>query len=316
MQLKLLILALTLTSTALASDIEFKAPQSFPEGLTYNPQRKEFYVTSLRQGVVGRVTQNGKYSVLNSKMKKDLDLVSLIGANYDAPRNRLLVCVSDPGVGAKTNPSTQKKLARLLVLNPVNGSILKKIELHSLYAGDHFCNDMAVDHTGNIFVTDSFSPVIYKIDNQYQASVFATDDRFKGEGFNLNGIVVHPDGYLIVSKYNDGTLFKVNLKNPKEVHSIMLEKNLPGADGLILTPAQELIVIQNTDQNKVRNLKSEDSFLSAKVTATFDPGTDFPTTGTFMDGKYYVLMSHIAKLFAGDPSAAKQATFKIKEIKF
>ena len=41
-------------------------------------------------------------------------LLSAVGMHADPDRNRLLVCVSDPGVSMVTSPKTQKKIARLV----------------------------------------------------------------------------------------------------------------------------------------------------------------------------------------------------------
>ena len=49
--------------------------------------------------------------------------------------------------------------------------------------------------------------------------MFATNDLFKGKGFGLNGIVHHKDGYLLIVKMDDGTLLKVDEKDPRRSRS-------------------------------------------------------------------------------------------------
>jgi hypothetical protein len=51
-------------------------------------------------------------------------------------------------------------------------------------------NDLTFDTAGNIYITDSFSPVIYKVDTDYKVSILIQDPAFAGEGFNLNRIEV------------------------------------------------------------------------------------------------------------------------------
>ena len=69
----------------------------------------------------------------------------------------------------KTSPKTQKKIARLLAFDLATGKKQHAVELDKLVEGQHFCNDMTIDGDGNVFVTDSFSPVIYRVDPKYKA---------------------------------------------------------------------------------------------------------------------------------------------------
>src|SRR5882757_1790347 len=82
--------------------IEFKAPTAYPEGIAFNPKTNEFFVSSMRHGTVGAVKADGTYR----EFAKDPLLVSAVGMHADPERNRLLVCVSDPGVSLKTSPKT------------------------------------------------------------------------------------------------------------------------------------------------------------------------------------------------------------------
>jgi hypothetical protein len=140
-------------------------------------------------------------------------------------------------------------------------------------------------------------------------------DSFKGADFNLNGIVYLKDGYLLVDKSSDGSLWKISTKDPKKLSEVKLPEKLPNADGLVLTPAGELLVIQNREARVVR-LKSTDGWKTAKIDKTFDTPKNFPTTGVVeKDGKVYVMMSRLNELFA-DPAKAKNETFELIEVAF
>jgi sugar lactone lactonase YvrE len=303
--------ALTLSTPLYAAGgIQFKAPSVYPEGTAYNSKTGEFYVSSMRQGTIGAVKADGHYR----PFAKDALLVSAVGMHADPERGRLLVCVSDPGVSVKTSPKTQKKIARLVAFDLKSGKRIKSVDLNPLFEGQHFCNDMAVDGAGNVYVTDSFSPVIYRVDPSYKASVFATSDSFKGEGFNLNGIVYHKDGYLLVDKSSDGSIWKIDVKDPKQMSPVALSAKVPNADGLVLLDDGALIVIQNQD-HKVSRLKSTDGWKTAKIDKSVSTDNDFPTTGVVADGKLYVLLSRLGELFA-DPAKAKSESFTLTEVTF
>jgi len=305
-----LTLALLAPAAALAAGIEFKAPSAYPEGITCNEKTGEFFVSSMRHGTVG-VVKDGKYK----PFARDAQLISSVGMHVDAERGRLLVCVSDPGVSEKTSPKTQKKLARLIAFDLKSGKRKSSVDLNTLVPeGEHFCNDFAIDADGNAYVTDSFSPVIYKVDPTFKASVFLKDDKFKGQGFGLNGVVHHKDGFLIVAKSDDGTLWKISEKGAPVPEEIKVSEKLVNADGLVLSPGGDLIVIQNENHRAAR-LKSTDGWKTAKVDKTVALEAAFPTTAVYAGDKLYVDLSHLNELLA-DPKKAKTDTFTLTEVQF
>jgi len=306
-----LALALLAPAPLFAAGIEFKAPAAYPEGITYNDKTGEFLVSSMRHGTVG-VVKDGKYKAF----AKDPLLISSVGMHADPERGRLLVCVSDPGVSEKTSPKTQKKLARLMAFDLKTGKRKSTVDLNTVAPeGEHFCNDLAVDGDGNVYATDSFSPIIYRVDAAFKASVFLKDDKFKGQGFGLNGLVHHKDGFLIVAKSDDGTLWKVSEKGTPAAEEIKLSERLVNADGLVLSPAGELIVIQNGETHRAARVKSTDGWKTAKVDKTVPLEASFPTTAVYAGDKLYVDLSHLNELFA-DAKKAKTDTFTLTEVSF
>ena len=286
--------------------ISFSKLALYPEGIDYDAKGKRFLVTSLHEGTVGAVTDDGNYQVL----LQDDNMVSAIGIRIDSARDRVLVCNSDPGTSIHTKKENQGKLAGLGVFQLSTGNLIKYIDLASLSeGGGHFCNDIALDSTGVAYVTDSFSPIIYKVDTDNNASILLNNERFTGEGFNLNGIVVKDD-YLLVAKYNEGLLFKIPLDDPEKFSQVTIAEAMPGADGMLWAADGSLVVIANMDTNKVFKLTSSDNWASASVTSSVDTGQVFPTTGVEINGNVYVLYAMLHVLF--NPDAKEQVeTFEI-----
>jgi sugar lactone lactonase YvrE len=294
---------------AKAQNISFNSNELYPEGVAYSKKQNSFFVSSLHYGKIGKVSRKGVYT----EFITDAALVSTIGIHANEKANLLYVCVSDPGVSVKTSKQTQMKLAKLIAYDLTTGKRKFVADLGALNpTSGNFANDVDFDNLGNAYVTNSFSPIVYKVSPAGKASVFATSDNWKGEGFNLNGIVVYKNEYLIVAQSNTGDLYKVSLKNPTEITKINAEPIL-GADGIFLNGNSELIVISNS-KKEVAQLSTTDNFVSAKTLKTATTEMTFPTTGIVVNKKYFVLNAKLDEIF--NPKATKTSDFLIQEIKF
>src|SRR5712671_1650796 len=104
------------------------------------------------------------------------------------------------------------------------GSALKGFDLKtgdgkrsvSLPGSHAFCNDITVDATGSVYITDSANPTILKLSPGATAfEVFARDSAFSPPqgGFGLDGIAFGSDGNLYVTTYTAGELVRVEVKH-------------------------------------------------------------------------------------------------------
>lgn len=295
--------------------VTFSQAGLYPEGVQYDAANSRFLVTSLTTGRVGQVKDDGTYS---TAFPDDPKLVSAIGLYLDEPRNRVLAAVSDPGANqARSTAATQGKLARLAIFNrnaPTAAPTVVELGTLRPNAG-HFANDIAVDAQGNAYVTDSFSGIIYKVDTQNNATVFVESAQFAAPAgaFGLNGIVFHPDGYLLAVKSDDGKLFKIPLATPASFTTVTTTQNLMAADGLLLQDNNTLQVVSNA-QAKVFRLTTTNGFGAATLSGTFATKAEFPTTLTRRDGVSYVLYANLDKLFGGQMPAVGQ--YSINRVTF
>jgi sugar lactone lactonase YvrE len=291
-------------------NVIFQAPEVYPEGVAFDSKSKEFLVSSMHYGTIGRVTLDGKYK----QFINDDHVVCAVGMTVDEKRNRLWVAISDLGVSTKSKPDMKRKLAAVAAFNLKTGERIAYHDLGKLIEGEHFANDLTVGPKGDLYVTDSFSPVIYHVDTAGKASIFAQSDMFKGEGFNLNGIVYHPGGFLLVAKYNSGELFKVDIKDPKQIQKVNIPENFSGADGLVLNAPNQLIIVQNNGADAVVQLESSDNWSSAKVKSKAKTALPFPTTATKVGKSTYVLNAKLGELF--DPKAPKSKEYLLQPFDF
>ncbi|GAB2472145.1 hypothetical protein GCM10011375_28160 [Hymenobacter qilianensis] len=280
-------------------------PRVHPEGIRYDELNQRYLVSSRTQGRIGAVKDDGSYRTFAD----DPRLISTIGLNLDAGRQRLLAAVSDGGGNtSRSTPATLRQVAGLAIFNANNGSLQSYVNLGALRPGQqHFANDIAIDLQGNAYVTDSFAPVIYKVDLQGNASVFLENAQLSGgTGFGLNGIVFHPGGFLLVAKSNDGALFKVPVDNPEAFTRVTVSQSLVGADGLLILTPETLLVVSGGQQTVFR-VNSTDSWTTARATGSFATGAVGPTT---------ITRRSLTDAYVLYPYTATSPFFEIVKVKF
>ncbi|WP_375434109.1 SMP-30/gluconolactonase/LRE family protein [uncultured Hymenobacter sp.] len=280
--------------------VTFTQAGLFPEGVQYDAKNKCFLVSSLSTGNIGRVTDAGAYTVLaNSTTASGTRIItSAVGINLDESRNRVLVASSNAMAG---------NVARLVSYNRDNGQLNFNVDLTpGTNTPRHFANDIAVDNAGNAYVTDSFAPYIYKVDPQGNASVFLTDQQFAAPAgaFGLNGIVFHPDGYLLVARGDNGSLFKVPVAAPATFTRVNTTGiNFTGADGLLLQNNNTLQAV--VSGNRVIRIGTTNNWAGATLSGTFAATQSVsPTTlARRVGADSYVLYARLSQMTATPPPA-------------
>lgn len=297
--------------------VTFAEAGVFPEGIQYDAANNRFLVSSLAKGAIGQVKDDGTYAAFADHA----EVVSSLGMCLDLlnNRNRLLVTVADVASNLqRTSPATQYKLAKLAIFSHDNSADAPVVvDLGRLRpALDHAVNDVTVDAQGNAYVTDSFAPIIYKIDAQTNvASVFVEDNRLGAPKrvYGLNGIVYHPDGYLLVNKSDDGTLYKVPLANPAGLTRIATPgQDLRGADGMLLHDDETLQVTSST-QNKVFRLVTADGWATGAALGTFNALSLTPTALARRGNDSYVLYANLLVINTPQP---QPTSFTIGKVRF
>ena len=288
--------------------VAFNADSAYPETASWSEKQQRFFVSSVRHGTVGTVTMDGTYaSFIN-----DPQLVSTVGLLVDDAHNTLWVTNSDPGAGDRTGAATQGKLAAVAAYDATTGERKAYYDLGSLLPGAHFANDVVLDASGNVYVTDSFAPIIFRIAKDGQTSIFVNDPVFgRGEGFKLNGIAWHADGYLLVGKYNSGELYRVSTSNPTRIDKVELPGPLIGLDGFHLVDSQHMNVAQNLGADRSLELISTDGWKTASIGRQRKSVLSMPSSATQVGQDIYILDSRIDNLF--NPKEAKVSEYLLQK---
>lgn len=303
----------------ISDEIVIKEPGLYPEGLVYDSKSEVFYTTSVAEGKIIKVDKYGNSSVFVD----DKDLISTIGIELDRKRNRLIVCNSDPGVGGKSSSETKGKLASVVFYDLKTGKKDRYFDLASIAPpGGHLANDLTMDDKGNLYITDSFAPIIYKISEKGEVSIFINDQRLAAPTgtFGLNGLVYHPEGFIIAAVYNGGKLFKIPIDKPSDIKQIELgNKHYPTIDGVLLLDNETIALTSNNltgadFPSAVYQIKTSDNWISAKTTSVFKTGRTFPTTLVRAEEDVFVLKTKLHVLFAGNNPVAQE--FEITKVDF
>lgn len=149
-----------------------------------------------------------------------------------------------------------------------------------------------MDAEGYIYVTDAKASKIWKVSPEGELLSIIRDPLFTPKEWykalvGLNGIVYHPDGYLIVIHTFTGNLFKIDLANRNPVKLInVVGGPLLFGDGLELVSPTKLVVAGNPSG---RLVESSDGWKSASVVAKFKgPVHRLATAATVKDGRVYL----------------------------
>jgi sugar lactone lactonase YvrE len=247
---------------------------------------------------------------------QDTTLKSTYGLKVDTSNQLLWACVSDANYSKYSSAQTFKKVARLIAVDLASGKKVKDIDLANLKNGSHFINDITFDDQGGLYATDSFSPVVYKIDKDGKASVFAESELFKSEDIGLNGIAFDRRGFLIVNNNSAGALLKIDVKDPKVISRVKIKNFFPGADGMLFDKEGNLILVQNKSVDKIFKITSSDGWQTAKVlgaTAAEDRYQQ-PSTNTVVGNDVYILNSKMNEL--SDPVKRPSKQFSIQKAIF
>lgn len=285
-------------------------PGLYPETIDYDPAHGTFLVGSFRDGAIYRVDAEGRAT----RFAGDDRLSSTLGIAVDAAHGRLWAVSGDVGAGVGRSPAGSRRAADVTVYDLVSGAALLHVDLSGLVSGPHLLNGVGVDAAGNAYVTDSLSAVIYRVTADGHGSIFARDDRFTGVGIGLNGLVVHPHGFLLVIKKSDGALFKVPLANPQQVSQVKVDGAFVGGDGLTLASGDDLVVVANTTPAATTNaafaVATDDDWATAQIYDVLPLGDDYPTTAVMRDGALWVVATRLDALLHAAATGADTAELR------
>ena len=266
--------------------------QVFPEGVAYQEATGDFFVGSTTDGTLYRGNvETGDVEVFVTGVAG----AAAVGMKLDG-QGRLYVASGQTGF--------------VTVHDTATGDLLAVFD--NGLGPNTFLNDVAIAPSGDVYVTDSFNPFVFRIPagalagapaspvagtpvaarGALEVGVDLNGTAFAfGEGFNANGIVVTPDGAnLVVAQTNTGTLYRIELASGAVTPIDLGGENLPG-DGMLLD-GQTLYVVS---EGQIAVVELGADYATGTVVGRFgDPSFATPTTIARYDGCLLVVNSQFA----------------------
>lgn len=270
----------------------------FPEGVAYQESTGDFFVSATNDGRIFR-----------GDVEEDAEAEVFLEGGQDGRTSAVGMKVDDEGRLFIAGRNT----GMVFVYDTEDGQLLQSFDNERQ---DTLVNDAAVSPDGNVYLTDSFSPVLYRLSPDGDGALeYEEYIDFEGtsiqyrNGFNLNGIVATEDGrYLITVQSNTGDLYRIDTES-REIAQIDLgNASLTTGDGLVLD-GQNLYVVRNQPGDVVPVELSED-FASGEVDEGFGSSSlQYPTTAAKYGDRLLVVNSQF-----GSQGGQPQLPFTVSSI--
>lgn len=204
-----------------------------PEGVTYLPKSKTWLASSIRKRKI--VSFDIKTGQCTDWFKDDKTL-SVLAMKADAKEEFLWVATA-AFVEMERDDKALHGKAEVLKIDLKTKQVVKGYTVR----GNHVFGDLIVAKNGIVYVSDSYKPIVYKIEND-SISEFVT---FPNDGYNLQGLAFNKEeSKLFVADYLKG-ITVVDILTKAKTSLIFPEgTSAKGIDGIVFYN-NTLIAIQN-----------------------------------------------------------------------
>jgi sugar lactone lactonase YvrE len=261
------------TPSAIAAEVPLETvatfdahAQEYPEGVGLDGSGN-IYVSLANTGEIRRIASDGAQST--------------VARIHVAGGYVLGLAVAPDGAIYVAVPATPQKDFGLWRI--VNGTASRVARLDP----QGFPNDVAIDATGNVYVSDSALGAVWKVAPTGAAAIWIQDPLLTGDrtafGFGANGLELR-DGALFVNNTSTGSIVRVPIQADGTAGSgevFFQDPALIGADGLAFDVSGNAYVTTDGLQNTLVKVFAEGT---VQTLATATDGLDYPASIAFGPG--------------------------------
>lgn len=268
-----------------------------PEGITYDPATRQFFISSINKEKVVAVNEKGTArDFINSGQD---GILQTLGMKVDLLRRRLWV--------VSNKDASNSHQSAVHVFDIETGKLIKKFILKKDTA--HLFNDIALTTSGDAFITDSYSHTIYTVQADLtRLEQFAESESFLG---GANGLTVSPDNTILYIATGNG-ITTINIKN-KDIKPIRQANNIAakGIDGLVFYQGSLYGIVNSVEDERdmfvARYMVSKDltEITGMTIIDKGNPLFNLPTTCVIADDYLYCLANTSLRIFFQDKTNSK-----------
>jgi sugar lactone lactonase YvrE len=171
----------------------------WPEGMDYDPRSGNYYVGSVRHRTIAEVAPGRTPHELWPRGQQGYG--SVLGVRVDPKSNVLWATMSGLNQMEGRTPA-DSSIAALVRVRIADGVVERRWDLPAI-PGGHVLGDLAVGPRGDVWVTDSNEPVLYRLRPGADTLARVTHPLFR----SLQGMAPTPDGRaLYIADYSHGLL--------------------------------------------------------------------------------------------------------------
>ncbi len=250
-----------------------------PEGMAWDARRKRWLISSVRTGEILAVTAGGEVQTL-----ADVPW-GVFGMTVDAKRDVLWATTTAMAPVEEFRAEDKGKSA-LLRIDLESGRMMETLRAahDAENAAEHHFGDVAVAADGEVYVSDSASPVIFRVASG------RLEPFLRGPFASMQGIAPARN-VLYVADYSKG-IFAIDLRT-RDVHPLRVPPNasLLGVDGLYFVNDRTLIGTQNgTNPNRIIRIRLAPGGLAVSSVETLlanGSGMGDPTLGVVVGKRFF-----------------------------
>lgn len=265
----------------------------YPEGMDVDPRNGLTYVASIRHRTIAELTPRGDY-IRELLPRGGVGLGAILGVRVDPQRGVLWATMAGLPQAAGYTPDDSTANALLRITLPT-GEIERRWDLPPSPFG-HTLGDVAIGPLGDVFVSDSRDPVLYRLPADSSELRPIRHPLFR----SLQGVAPAPGAQMVfVADYSHG-LLKVNVMSGEVTRLADAPGSTSlGCDGLVWHDGAIIAVQNGVFPPRVMRFELDSTWTRITRADVLDqnlPIADEPTIGTMVgDNFVYVANSQWEK---------------------
>ncbi len=276
---------------------EINEPDLIPEGIAFDQKSGQFFIGSTYKRKIVSINEDG--TIQDFVSSEDANLLGVLGMKVDPERRCLWVLSSHAGDGMpmENMDSTEEGISRIHKFNIDTKALINQFELGNT-EGRNFLNDLTIANSGSVFITDTQTKRIYRIQHEKDSLelFFQMDSTMSPNGIDISNDQRH----LFLAVYGGKNVVRLELETKNLMVIEVPNSEKISADGLYFYK-NSLIAVQpwNEDRMVSRFFLDEEreKITTISVLENESPHFSQPTTAVLVGNHLYCIANSQLQVF-------------------